>query len=72
MCESIVQIRTPDGHFEKLADDILIVRQEGTIVSLYGLFTDPIRFKGTIQEIDSIKHTVTLSAAEVYQNDSEP
>ena len=65
MCESTVWLRYADGRTEKIADDILLVRQEGPAVILYGLLVEPIHLTGMIQEIDSLKHTVTLLAPEV-------
>lgn len=65
MCESTIWLRHADGRTEKIADDILLVRQEGPTVILYGLLVEPIHLTGMIQEIDSLKHTVTLLAPEV-------
>lgn len=65
MCESTIWLRYRDGRTEKIADDILLVRQEGPTVILRGLLVEPIHLTGVIQEIDSLKHTVTLLAPEV-------
>ena len=71
MCESSVWLRQPDGRFEKIADDVLIVRQDGPVVILRGLLSEPRRVVGTIHEIDALKHTITLLAVE-SPDDSEP
>jgi predicted RNA-binding protein len=71
MCESSVWLRHPDGRAEKIADDVLIVRQEGPVVILRALLAEPRRVVGTIQEIDSLKHTITLLAVE-SPDDGEP
>lgn len=65
MCESTVWLRYPDGRTEKIADNILLVKQEGPTVILRGLMVEPIHLAGTIQEIDSLKHVVTLQASAV-------
>jgi predicted RNA-binding protein len=65
MCESTIWLRYPDGRTEKIADDILLVKQEGPTVILRGLMVEPVQLAGTIQEIDSLKHVVTLLATSV-------
>jgi predicted RNA-binding protein len=45
---------------EQFADSVLIVRQEGADVVLRGLLVEPRRVIGTIHEIDSLKHSITL------------
>jgi len=67
MCESSVWVRHPDGHTEKIADNILIARQDGPTVILRGLLSEPLRVAGMLQEIDSLKHTITL----IVTGDSE-
>lgn len=71
MCESTVWLHYPDGRTEKIGDDILIIRQEGATVILRGLLAEPRRVTGTIQEIDSLKHIVTLVAPEVPDFNSQ-
>jgi predicted RNA-binding protein len=61
MCQSSVWLRYPDGHTEKIANDVLIVRQEGPVVVFGGIVAEPMRVTGTIQEIDAMKHTITLN-----------
>jgi predicted RNA-binding protein len=61
MCQSSVWLRYPDGHTEKIANDVLIVRQEGPVVLFGGIMAEPMRVTGTIQEIDAMKHTITLN-----------
>ena len=65
MCESSVWLRYPDGRTEKIADDVLVVTQEGKSVVLRGLLAEPRRIVGTIQEIDSLKHTITLMVTKI-------
>jgi len=60
MCESSVWVRHPDGRTEKIADDILIAQQDGPDVILRGLLSETLRVAGMLQEIDSLKHTITL------------
>lgn len=67
MCQSSVWLRHPDGHTEKIADDVLIVRQEGPLVSFGGLLAESMQITGTIQEIDAMKHTITLNVTEIDQ-----
>lgn len=67
MCQSSVWLRHPDGHTEKIADDVLIVRQEGPFVLFGGLLAEPMQITGTIQEIDAMKHTIILNVTEIDQ-----
>lgn len=67
MCQSSVWLQHPDGHTEKIADDVIIVRQEGPVVLFGGLFAEPTKITGSIQEIDAMKHTVTLNVTETDQ-----
>ena len=67
MCESSVWVRHPDGRTEKIADGILIAQQDGPDVILRGLLSEPLRVAGMLQEIDSLKHTITL----IVTGDSE-
>lgn len=60
MCESSVWLRYPDGRTEKIADDVLVVAQEGETVVLRWFLTEPRRVVGTIQEVDAVKHVITL------------
>lgn len=67
MCQSSVWLRHPDGHTEKIADDVLIVRQEGPVVLFGGLLAEPMQVTGTIQEINAMNHTITLNVTETGQ-----
>ena len=67
MCESSVWVRHPDGHTEKIAGDILIAQQDGSDVILRGLLSEPLRVAGMLQEIDSLKHTITLIVTEAFE-----
>lgn len=69
MCESSVWLRYPDGRTEKIADDVLVVTQAGKTVVLCGLLAEPCRIIGTIQEIDSLKHTITLLVSKTPEGD---
>lgn len=60
MCESSVWVRYGDGRSEKVAEDILIARQEGDWVVLRGLMKEPQCIRAMIHEADSLKHTITL------------
>lgn len=62
MCESSVWVRHPDGRTEKIAEGILIAQQDGPDVILRGLLSEPLRVAGMLQEIDSLKHIITLMA----------
>ncbi len=62
MCQSSVWLRYPDGRVEKIADDVLIVTQEGDTVVLRWFLAEPRRVVGTIQEVDATKHVITLNA----------
>lgn len=64
MCQSSVWLRYPDGRTEKIADDVLIVVQEGETVVLRWFLAAPRRVMGTILEVDAVKHVITLSATE--------
>jgi predicted RNA-binding protein len=64
MCESSVWLRYPDGRTEKIADDVLIVAQEGDTVVLRWFLAEPRRVVGTIRELDAIKHIITLNVTE--------
>lgn len=64
MCESSVWLRYPDGRTEKIADDVLVVTQEGGTVVLRWFLAEPRRVAGTIQEVDAVKHVITLNAPE--------
>lgn len=64
MCESSVWLRYPDGRTEKIADDVLVVTQEGEAVVLRWFLAEPRRVAGTIQEVDAVKHVITLNAPE--------
>jgi predicted RNA-binding protein len=64
MCVSAVWTRFPDGRLEKIADDVLIMRQEGTLVVWRSYLGESFQLKGSIQEIDSLKHTITLLATD--------
>lgn len=66
MCQSSVWLRYPDGHTEKIADDVLVVSQEGEAVVLRWFLAEPRRVAGTIQEVDAVKHIITLSTTESY------
>lgn len=68
MCESSVWVRHPDGRTEKIADNILIAQQDGPNVVLRGLLSEPLCVAGTIQEIDSLKHTITLITETIEAN----
>ena len=72
MCEATVWLRYPDGRTKKIADNILMVRQEGPTVILRGLLVEPIHLTDTIQEVNSLKHTVTLLAVEVPDVETPP
>ena len=65
MCQSSVWLRYPDGQTEKIADDVLIVRQEGPLVFFGGLLAEPMQITGTIREIDAMNHTMTLNVTKI-------
>lgn len=67
MCQSSVWLQYPGGYTEKIADDVLIVRQEGPMVLFGGLLAEPMQVIGTIQEINAMKHTITLNVTETGQ-----
>lgn len=71
MCQSAVWIRYPDGRAEKIGDDVLVVTQEGDMVVLRWLLAEPQRVPGKIQEVDSIKHIITLQVTEATKNPNE-
>ena len=64
MCESTVWLRHPDGRTEKIVNNVLFAKQDGKWVVLRGPLAEPRRVLGTIQEIDSFKHTITVLATE--------
>lgn len=64
MCQSSVWLHYPDGRTEKIADDVLVVAQEGDTVVLRWFLAEPRHVMGTIQEVDAIKHIITLNAPE--------
>lgn len=64
MCESSVWLRYRDGSTEKIADNILVVIQEGDTVVLRWFLTESRRIVGTIQEVDAVKHIITLNVTE--------
>lgn len=64
MCESSVWARYPDGRAEKIADDVLIAMQEGETVVLRWFLKEPLRVVGAIQEVDAVKHVITLRVTE--------
>jgi predicted RNA-binding protein len=72
MCESTVWLRHPNGHTEKIADSVLIAIQDGNAVVLRGLLAGPRRVLGTIHEIDSFKHTITVLATESSDVSAQP
>jgi predicted RNA-binding protein len=67
MCQSSIWLKHPDGQTEKIADDILIVRQEGPYVLFGRWLAEPMQITGTIREIDAMKHTITLIGATAGQ-----
>lgn len=67
MCQSSVWLRHPDGNTEKIAEDVMIVRQDGPLVLFAGLFGQPMQITGTIQEVDAMHHTITLNVTETDQ-----
>ncbi len=71
MCESSVWLRYPDGHEEKIADDVLIATQEGDTVVLQWFLAEPQRIKGTILKVDAMRHVITLSTPEITESPSE-
>lgn len=71
MCESSVWLRFPDGHEEKIADNVLIVTQEGDTVVLHWFLAEPRRVKGTILEVDAVRHIIALSTPGISVNPSE-
>lgn len=64
MCESSVWARYADGSTEKVADDVLLIAQEGEDVVLRWFLAEPRRVRGRIIAVDAVKHTVTLEASE--------
>jgi predicted RNA-binding protein len=64
MCESSVWLRYPDGRTEKIADNVLVVAQEGDTVVLRWFLAEARHVVGTIREVDAIKHTITLNVTE--------
>lgn len=70
MCQSSVWVRYPDGRTEKIADDVLVVAQEGEAVVLRWFLAEPRRVVGTIQEVDAVKHVITLNALESPGDDA--
>lgn len=64
MCESRVFLQYPDGRIEKIADDVLVVTQQEDKVILQWLFDQPRSIPGVIQEVNAIKHTITLKVWE--------
>lgn len=71
MCESSVRLRYPDGSEEKIADNVLIVTQEGDTVVLQWFLAEPRRVRGTILEVDAVRHIITLSTPEIEANPSD-
>lgn len=61
MCESSVWVRYPDGHTEKIADDVLIVTQDDDTVVLQWFLKEPRRVPGRIREVDAVRHVITLN-----------
>jgi predicted RNA-binding protein len=64
MCESSVWLQYPDGRTEKIADNVLIVTQEGPQVVLRWFLAEPRRVAGRIHQVDAIKHIITLDVTE--------
>ena len=64
MCESSVWLQYPDGTTEKIADNVMIVTQEGPEVLLRWLLAEPRRVAGKIRQVDAIKHIITLDVSE--------
>ena len=65
MCESSVWLQYPDGRTEKIADDVMIVTQEGPEVVLRWFLAEPRRVAGRIYQVDAIKHIITLDVSEL-------
>lgn len=65
MCESTIWLQYPDGHKEKIAQDVLFIKQEGPMVWFRGLLAGPTEIAGTILEVNAMEHTVTLSVTEM-------
>lgn len=64
MCESSVWLQYPDGRTEKIADNVMIVTQEGPEVLLRWFLAEPRRVAGRIHQVDAIKHIITLDVSE--------
>jgi predicted RNA-binding protein len=64
MCQSSVWVRYPDGHTEKIADDVLYATQAGEEVVLRWFLKDPWRVTGDIREVDAVKHVIMLDVTE--------
>ncbi len=72
MCESTVWLRHLDGRTEKIAENVLFATQNGPVVVLRGVLGEPRQVPGTIQEIDSFKHTITVLATESSDVSAQP
>jgi predicted RNA-binding protein len=64
MCESSVWVNYPGGRTEKIADDVLVVAQEGDMVVLRWLLAEPRCLRGRIIAVNAVKHAITLEAAD--------
>lgn len=62
MCESSIWLLYPDGQSEKIADNVMIVTQDGDEVVLRWFLDKPRRVTGSIRQVDANKHRIIIAA----------
>lgn len=67
MCESKVFI-TRGGKREKIMDEAMLVRDEGSVIVISGLIGERKEVKGKIVEIDADKHEILISCDDRTQD----
>ncbi len=67
MCESKVFI-IKGGKKEKIMDEAMLVRDEGSVIIIGGLMGERKEVKGRIVEIDADKHEILISCDDRTQD----
>jgi predicted RNA-binding protein len=60
MCQAIIILKDDHGG-EEFLRDVIYLKVEGDTIWLSQFFENPISVKGTIEEIDFLKHTVHIA-----------